>query len=87
MDERTRLINAIAELQRGRSAVEPTDLGLLFQLDTQLDAARSLLGKLNDLDHITDEWNLQAERVMDEIEREIPESVIDTRSFSGAGPA
>lgn len=86
MDERTRLISAIAELQRARTAVEPTDLSLKFQLDT-LDAARSLLGKLSDLDHITDEWNLQAERVMDAIEREIPESVIDTRSFSGAGEA
>lgn len=86
MDERTRLIGAIAELQRARTAVEPTDLSLKSQLDT-LDAARSLLGKLSDLDHITDEWNLQAERVMDAIEREIPESVIDTRSFSGAGEA
>ena len=82
MDERTRLINAIAELQRARAAVEPSDLGLKFQIDTQLDAARSLLSRLDDLDHITDEWSLQAERVMDETEREIPESVIDTRSFS-----
>ena len=83
MDERTRLINAIAELQRARAAVEPSDLKLKLQIDTNLDAARSLLGKLDDLDHITDEWNHQAERVMDEIEcGAIPESLIDTRSFT-----
>lgn len=81
MDERTRLINATTELQRARTAVDASDLGLEFQIDTKLDSARSLLGKLNDLDHITDQWNLQAERMIDEIEREIPRSVIDARSL------